>query len=120
MTSHDQVRDQLGEIVDPCTAATGSNLDIVEMGLVKSITIDDGTVTVEIRLTTPACHMVPYFIEAIEERVSPLPDVDAVTVDTDNGLHWTPDMMTDTARDRRKAVLERYESRLQNESVSAE
>jgi metal-sulfur cluster biosynthetic enzyme len=104
------VRDSLRDIVDPCTAATGSNLDIVEMGLLDAVTVDDGAVRVEMHLTTPACHMVPYFITEIEERVEPLAGVETVTVETDHGMTWTADMMDESAREKRRAVLDAYDA----------
>jgi len=107
----DRIRDELRAVVDPCTAANGSNLDIVEMGLVESVTVDGAEVRVEMHLTTPACHMVPYFITEITDRVEPLSGVESVTVDTDAGMEWTPEMMTDAARAKRDATLERYEAR---------
>jgi len=110
--SVETVREELRAIVDPCTAATGSNLDIVEMGLVESIDVASGAVHVSIRLTTPACHMVPYFIEEIESRVGPLAGVESVTVDTDDGMTWTPELMTDEATERRQAALDARRSRL--------
>ncbi|RXK51721.1 metal-sulfur cluster assembly factor [Halorientalis pallida] len=119
MTTEARVREELREIVDPCTAATGSNLDVVEMGLVDTVEVTEGQVRVAFRLTTPACHMVPYFIEEIESRVEPLGGVESVTVDTDNGMQWTPDMMTEAARERRQATLEGYES-YYGEEASAE
>jgi metal-sulfur cluster biosynthetic enzyme len=115
MTTAEAVREACRGVVDPCTAATGSNLDVVEMGLLQSVDVTDGTVTVELRLTTPACHMVPYFVEAIEDAVGSLPDVEAVTVQADRGLTWTPDMMSDEAKARRRAVLDEYESRYADE-----
>jgi metal-sulfur cluster biosynthetic enzyme len=119
VTTEARVREALREIVDPCTAATGSNLDVVEMGLVEAVEVADGEVRVAFRLTTPACHMVPYFIEEIESRVEPMAGVESVTVDTDNGMQWTPDMMTDAARERRQATLEGYEAHY-GEEASAE
>lgn len=120
MTSTSDVRERLRGIVDPCTAATGSHLDIVEMGLVKDIDVSDGIVTVDIRLTTPACHMVPYFIKEIQEHVEPLPGVDSVKVETDRGLEWTEDMMSSEAREKRQEVLDNYESRLQDIHLTAD
>jgi metal-sulfur cluster biosynthetic enzyme len=107
----DRIRDELRAVVDPCTAANGSNLDIVEMGLVESVTVDGSEARVEMHLTTPACHMVPYFITEITDCVEPLAGVESVTVDTDAGMEWTPEMMTDAARAKRDATLERYEAR---------
>jgi metal-sulfur cluster biosynthetic enzyme len=115
-----RIREELREIVDPCTAATGSNLDIVEMGLVKSVSVADGAAHVDMHLTTPACHMVSYFISEITERVQPLSGVETVTVETDAGLEWTEDMMSERAREKRAATLDRYETALQREESNSE
>jgi metal-sulfur cluster biosynthetic enzyme len=104
--AEEAVREALGEIVDPCSAANGSNLNIVEMGLVKEVSVSDGEVVVEMRLTTPACHMVPYFIDEAEERLGVLPGVESVEVETDDGMVWTEDMMSEEAKEKRQAVIE--------------
>lgn len=114
MTSPEAVREALREVVDPCSAATGSNLDIVEMGLVKDVGVDDGHVRVDMRLTTPVCHMVAYFHEEVEKRVGGLAGVSSVTLETDDGLEWSEDMLSADAQAKRQAVLdhqrERYEA----------
>lgn len=111
MTTAARVRDVLGDVVDPCSAATGSNLDIVEMGMVASVTVDDGHVDVSIRLTTPACLMAPYFIEEARSRVGSLPGVETVAVETDDGTEWTPERLSEAAEETRGAVLDDYEDR---------
>jgi metal-sulfur cluster biosynthetic enzyme len=108
--SPERLRDELRAVVDPCTAATGSNLDIVEMGLLREVEVSDGAVRVAMRLTTPACHMVPYFITEIEDRLEPLSGVETVTVDTDDGMQWGPEMMSETATAKRRAVLDAYDA----------
>lgn len=117
----DGVREALRGVVDPCSAATGSNLDIVAMGLVKAIDISGGHVDVELRLTTPACHMIPYFAEEVEAQVGELAGVESVDLATDNGFEWSEEMMSDEARRRRQAVLDEHERRYRREAeVSAE
>lgn len=111
MIDSQEVRDGLREIVDPCSAATGSNLNIVEMGLVKSVVISGETVRVKMRLTTPACHMVPYFITEVQSTVGSLPDVSSVEVETDDGCEWTEELMSGAAKRRRRETLEEYETR---------
>jgi metal-sulfur cluster biosynthetic enzyme len=86
-------------------------LNVLEMGLVKSVTLAEGTVRVRMRLTTPACHMVPYFITEIRRVVGSLPGVTSVDVDTDDGSEWTEDMLSAAAKRRRREVLEAYETR---------
>lgn len=99
------VREQLDEIIDPCSAGNGTNLSLVDMGLVDTVEIEKGHVTVAIQLTTPACMMGPYFVDEIEGRVGELDGIDAVTVEFDEGYTWLPSMMTDEARERRREVL---------------
>lgn len=101
----------LRSIVDPCSAANGSNLNVVEMGLVDDIQVMGGHVVVDLLLTTPACDMVPYFHESIEARVGSLEGIDTVEVQTDHGFEWTEEQMTESAKRRRVAVRKEYAER---------
>lgn len=111
--TEEAVRARLDEVVDPCSASRGTELSIVEMGLVDSIGIDGGDVSVALRLTGPGCMQVPYFVEEVTERVADLDAVEDVTVTTDAGLEWTPEMMSEearrTRRERREELAERYQ-----------
>lgn len=118
--TEERVREVLREVVDPCSAATGSNLDVVEMGLVEGIEVEHGEgdgdhVQVDLRLTSPMCHMVPYFYEEIEGRVGDLPGIASATLETDGGLEWTEDEMSEEAKRKRQEVLDGYEARYQEE-----
>jgi len=103
------VRSELDEIIDPCSASRGTDHSVVEMGLLRSIDIDGGDVTVNMRLTTPACFMIPYFIRKTEERVGALDSVESVELTTDSGAEWTPEMMGEEAKSRRQEYLEKLE-----------
>lgn len=105
----ERVREQLDTVVDPCSAAHGTNLSILDMGLLKSLTIDGTAVTVELRLTTPGCMMISYFVDEIEAAVGDLSGVSTVTVETDSGLEWRPKMMTEQAHERRQEKLRELE-----------
>jgi len=114
------VRDALREVVDPCSAATGSNLDVVELGLVKSIAVEDGHVEVDLRLTTPACTMHPYFIRETETHVGALQGVASVEVRTDDGTEWSESLMSAAAKRRRREVLDGYAERYGGETAGRE
>lgn len=43
-----QIRERLDEVVDPCSAANGTDLSVIEMELLDGIDIGDGHVTVSI------------------------------------------------------------------------
>jgi len=111
----DRLRERMREIVDPCSAATGSNLNVVEMGLLKSIRVDEGHADVEIRLTNPMCHMVSYFLKEIEDHVDEIEGLDSVTVENDGGFEWSEEMMSEEATRKRQAVLDEQEARYRRE-----
>jgi metal-sulfur cluster biosynthetic enzyme len=110
--TEEAVRARLDEVIDPCSASRGTEFSIVEMGLVESVEIDRGDVSVALRLTGPGCMQVPYFVEQVTERVSDLDGAADVTVTTDAGLEWTPEMMSAearrTRRERREELAERF------------
>ena len=107
------VREQLDDIVDPCSEARGTDISIVEMGLLKSIEVRDGEVHIDLRITSPSCMMVGYFIEQAQERVGSLEGVEEVTLSTDAGMDWREEMMSEDALERRaehqQALADRYE-----------
>jgi metal-sulfur cluster biosynthetic enzyme len=76
------------------------------MGLVKSVDIDAeaGRVVVDLRLTSPTCVMVGYFVTEIQQLVTQeLPEIHAVDVHFDHGFEWTPEMMSADVRRARAA-----------------
>jgi metal-sulfur cluster biosynthetic enzyme len=95
------VRERLATVVDPCSAAVGTDLDIVEMGLVESVEVAEGHVTVSMRLTSPGCLMLEYFNREVDEAVGELDGVDSLTLETDAGFRWHRGMMADSAREKR-------------------
>jgi metal-sulfur cluster biosynthetic enzyme len=101
-----RIRDCLHQIKDPCSVATGYPLHLEEMGLVKSIEIDAaaGRAVVDLRLTSPTCVMVGYFVTEIQKVVTEaIPEIRDVKVLFDHGFDWTPDMMSAEVRRARVA-----------------
>ncbi|WP_226482681.1 metal-sulfur cluster assembly factor [Natrinema amylolyticum] len=97
-----RIRERLDEVVDPCSAANGTDLSIIEMGLLDEIDVDEGHVTVSMRLTTPFCMQLPYFVEEIDERVGTIDEVVSVTLETDEGVNWHTGMMSEEAQKQRR------------------
>ena len=106
------VRERLRSVVDPCSAAVGTDIDVVELGLIEAVTVEGNAVTVSMRLTSPGCLMVEYFAREVDEVVGALPGVERVTLETDAGFEWHRDMMESSARAkrqrRRRKLRERY------------
>ncbi len=75
------------------------NINVIDLGLVYSIQSQDDQVEVEMTLTSPACPAGP---EILRNAVSALEQVDGVAkanVRLVMSPPWTPDRMTDAARD---------------------
>lgn len=106
------VRERLRSVVDPCSAAVGTDIDVVELGLIEAVTVEGNAVTVSMRLTSPGCLMVEYFAREVDEAVGALPGVERVTLETDAGFEWHRGMMESSARAkrqrRRRKLRERY------------
>ena len=75
MVTKDQVLGALAHIVDPDLGR-----DIVALGFITSLEIEDGHVLVEIRITTPACPVRDQFKSEAERLVGALPGTRSVTV----------------------------------------
>lgn len=75
MVSEKEILGVLSQIIDP-----DFQRDIVSLGFVQNLKIDDGTVSFEIELTTPACPLSPQFKKQAEGLVGALPGVGNVNV----------------------------------------
>ena len=75
MVTKDQVLGALAQIMDPDLGR-----DIVALGFITTLEIEDGHVLVEIRITTPACPVRDQFKSEAERLVGALDGVKTVTV----------------------------------------
>lgn len=111
MTTVEAVHAALEGIVDPCSAATGVPLSILDMGLLRGVEISGDEVLVDLRLTSPLCHQAPYFIMEVEQRVRALAGVRSVVCRTDIGIAWEPAMMRQEAVRRLTARRQELDAR---------
>jgi metal-sulfur cluster biosynthetic enzyme len=99
----------LNTIGDPCSVASGTPMGIEEMGLIKELHLDsNGHLRIAMRLTAPLCHNVGYFNVEIKNRLLALDEVQSLDITMDHGLEWTPENISQQARERRMATLRRY------------
>ena len=75
------VRSALRFVFDP-----ELGLNIVDLGLVRDISVQDGHVTVQMTLSTPACPLAGTIVQGVEQAVRAF---EAVT-DGDVQLVWDP------------------------------
>ena len=100
MPDHAMIRAALERVVDPCSIATGVPINLVDMGMVRTITHDDGEVRVALRLTSPICWQAANIVARVEEVLAPLAGVDTVVCTLDPASDWMPDMMASHAREK--------------------
>ena len=85
----------LKQVVDPELF-----VNVVDLGLVYGIQEDDHKVLVDMTLTSPACPAGPQIIAQSKAALEALPGVAEATIKLVMSPPWTPDRMTDEARDQ--------------------
>jgi metal-sulfur cluster biosynthetic enzyme len=94
MPDQDTIVDALKTVMDP-----ELNVNVVDLGLVYTIQSREDEVDVEMTLTTPACPAGP---EILKNAVTVLENLEGVTkanVKLVMSPPWSPDRMSDAARD---------------------
>lgn len=93
MVTVDDVREALMDVYDP-----ELNYNVVDLGLVYDIQVDDGTVHILMTLTTPMCPIGPMVEEQVREKLSLFPAVKDVEVQFTFDPPWNPGRMSEEAR----------------------
>jgi metal-sulfur cluster biosynthetic enzyme len=75
------------------------NLNIIDLGLVYSIQAREDQVDVEMTLTTPACPAGPEILRNAVTALEAVPGVTKANVRLVMSPPWTPEKMSDAARD---------------------
>lgn len=75
MVEEKEVKKALGKIIDPELGE-----DIVSLGFVKEIKIKGEKVELKIKLTTPGCPLMGFFVSEIENEVGKIKGVKEVKV----------------------------------------
>ena len=92
----DQVREALRLVIDP-----ELGVNVVDLGLVYDVSIEDGSVRVSMTMTTPACPLGESLAEQAEAAIREnVPGVKSASVDLVWEPPWRPYMMSNAARAR--------------------
>jgi metal-sulfur cluster biosynthetic enzyme len=75
------------------------NVNVIDLGLVYSVQTRDDQVDVEMTLTTPACPAGPEILRNAVTALEAVPGITKANVRLVMSPPWTPDKMTDAARD---------------------
>ena len=94
MTSEDMVREALREnVIDP-----EIGINVVDLGLVYDVAVDDGVAEITMTLTTPACPLGPYLDQEVRMAVQEVPGVEDTKVNLVWTPPWDPSKMTEEAK----------------------
>ena len=94
MLNRDNIYAQLKQILDPEVG-----INIVDMGLIYGLELDDHKVDVYMTLTSPGCPAGPQILGQVDDKIRELDDVNEVDINVVWSPPWNPDMMSDEARD---------------------
>jgi metal-sulfur cluster biosynthetic enzyme/nitrite reductase/ring-hydroxylating ferredoxin subunit len=90
-----EIIEALRQVIDPELM-----INIVDLGLIYAINHGEGKVQIDMTLTSPACPAGPQLIQQSKMVLERIPGVSEAQIKLVMSPPWTPDRMTDEARDQ--------------------
>lgn len=90
-----ELLDALRQVIDPELM-----INIVDLGLVYDVEREGNVVTVDMTLTSPACPAGPQIMQQSKMALERIDGVDEAKIKLVMSPPWSPDRMTDDARDQ--------------------
>lgn len=94
MPTKEQIYEILGDIYDPEIP-----IDIVNLGLIYGVSIEDKKVNVNMTMTSPGCPSAHQLVTEARLLIEDLPDVEEANVEVVWDPPWTPEMMSEAAKE---------------------
>ena len=92
-TTEQKVLEALKSVFDP-----ELGINIVDLGLVYEVDVEDGKVHIEYTLTTMGCPIGPLIEQQMSEFVAQVPGVEEFSAEMVLRPPWSPEMMSDEAK----------------------
>jgi metal-sulfur cluster biosynthetic enzyme len=93
VATRDEVIEALRQVEDP-----ELGMDIVDLGLLYDVEVENGNVKVIHTLTSMGCPVGPMIQQNVDEVVRALPGVDEVEIELTWDPPWSPEKMSDDAK----------------------
>ena len=92
---HDGLIAAISTVIDP-----EAGMNLVDLGLIYDVALDDDRVTITMTMTTAACPMGDYLVDAVRDAIAARYPTQLASVDVVVTFDppWTPDRMSDAAR----------------------
>lgn len=87
--------DALRQVIDPELM-----INIVDLGLVYAVNHGEKKIQIDMTLTSPACPAGPQIVQQAKMVLEKLPGIEEAQIKLTMSPPWTPDRMTDEARDQ--------------------
>ncbi|MEC8840392.1 MAG: metal-sulfur cluster assembly factor [Candidatus Poribacteria bacterium] len=94
MITEEIVLEQIKQVIDPDVG-----LNIVDMGLIYGVDINDDVVDITMTLTSPGCPAAPQLLNGSQTVVQQLDGVEEVNINVVWTPPWDPEMMSEEAKD---------------------
>jgi len=91
----EHVRECLKQVFDP-----ELGVNIIDLGLVYDIAVLDDQIDIRMTLTTPGCPMHDTIVGAVHRALAELPKPMKVNVDVVWEPRWTPEHMSEAAKEQ--------------------
>ena len=89
----EEIKEALRDVYDPEIP-----VNVLDLGLVYDIRVDEGKIYVQMTLTAPGCGMGPYIAQNAEWRIAEVEGVGDVEVDMVFDPPWNPEMITEDGK----------------------
>lgn len=97
MATKEQVTEALKQVYDPELM-----INVVDLGLVYNVDLDETAkkISVDMTLTSPACPVGPQIVQQAKMALERLEGVESADVNIVMSPPWSPDKMSEEARDQ--------------------
>jgi metal-sulfur cluster biosynthetic enzyme len=95
MIDKEKVIEALRECYDPEIP-----INVVDLGLVYNIAIEDESIKITMTLTSPFCPIIDYFIEDVKHKVMEKTGAKNVDIDITFDPPWSLDKMSEKAKEQ--------------------
>jgi len=85
--------DALRNVIDP-----ELGMDVVELGMVGNVEVEEREVVVDLRLTSMSCPFWDLFVDQVKTALADIEGIGTVTVRFDRRNPWTPELLSGKAR----------------------
>ncbi|KJE49084.1 MULTISPECIES: metal-sulfur cluster assembly factor [Acidiplasma] len=95
MVTKEEILEVLKQVSDP-----EIGMDVVNLGLVYDVQINGDRVYIKMTMTAPTCPVTPWILSEAQKEVESLEGVEAADIELVWEPQWTPDMMSDYAKEQ--------------------